>query len=311
MKVYRLIPDSFLSLDRQKNVIGLNETENISVEDIYYNMGYVTFNKRMYYVDLEACEIDQILLKEEHAGIKDTSKYGKFFFIFKEDPIIYSSNLSILCNYKPYYYRSGSGRLVEYDIPEDIVMRYYASGTYGPVCGYCSHELAAECYVKDNSFDGKIISSNEISIEDKRKALIKSLKQTLNSLTDLNNKDNKIYKYFTNLFNINEVINDDDKLKEVLFNSIYYENFIKKEVELVKTPYITGKVLSSPFDGALNYRFAKDNEDYYKARGFNVDFSYEHRRFREKMARYNSSEMDEEKKKYVLEMIRKQKELQL
>lgn len=37
---------------------------------------------------------------------------------------------------------------------------------------------------------------------------------------------------------------------------------------------------------------------------FTIKKHYEHRRFREKMARYNSSEMDEEKKKYVLELLR-------
>lgn len=271
MKVYRLIPDSFLSLDRRGNIVGLNETDNIGIEDIYYNIGYVTLKRGAYWVELSACEIDQMLIKEEmeHKN-NDINKKDKFFFIFKEDPIIYSQQLSQLCNCKPLYFSSGSGRLVEYDIPEEIVMKYYAPGTYGPICGYCSHELAAECYVKEDNFKGEVMSSNKISIEDKIKALIKPLKQTLDSLIDFkknyNESENEIYKYFSGLFNVkdlNEVVNDEKKLKEILFNSLYYENFVKAEVKIVETPYITGKVLSSPIECALNYRFARENKDYF------------------------------------------------
>jgi len=108
-------------------------------------------------------------------------------------------------------------------------MKYYGYGSYKMMFGKTD---IAECYVTEGNFKGKVISSNEISIEDKRKALLKSLKQTLQGLTDVDTYLEPLNEYFCEVFKTNdlkEVLNDEKKLKEILFNSTYYKKFIKKK----------------------------------------------------------------------------------
>ena len=295
MKVYRIIPDSFVIENRVRNISGLNETKNIATEDIYYNMGYVSLSNKKYPI---ANKVIDMLVKSKNG---DFDKMGKYFYIFPEDAVMFSTQLFHIFH----RVKSNCARLVEYDIPDELIMKYYGYGTYDGAAG---NEYAAECYLTEDDFKGKVISSNEISIEDKRKSLIKSLKQTLKGLTEADIHMEYINDYFCDLFktkDLNEVINDENRLKEVLFNSLYYENFIKKEVSLVKTPYITNKVLSLPLRVFLV--LAVDNNDYYKNNGFNVDYSYENICHRNKCARYVSSDMTEEDKQYVLELLRSKK----
>ena len=300
MKVYRIIPDSFTVRNYIEDINGLNENEVICTEDIYYNMGYVSLSNKKYRY---ANKIITMLINSKNG---DLNKMGRYFYIFPEDAISYGPQA--LRGLRDFSF--GCARLVEYDIPDELIMKYYGCGTYeGNLNDY-----VAECYLTEDDFNGKVISSNELSIEDKRIGLIKSLKQTINSLIELKGNESikpfrylEAYRYFSNLFSVedlNEIINDENKLKEVLFNSIYYESFIEKEKFLVETKYITSKVLSLPFRN-FNYTFGSTNVEFFKEKDFDVDFSEEKYGFRRGLAYYDSSKMNEEDKQYVLNMIRK------
>ena len=299
MKVYRLIPDSF-TICKNCVITGLSENETICTEDIYYNMGYLTLSDKKYLYSNTAIK----MLFDAKNG--DLDKMGKYFYIFPEDAVIYGRYL--LTGFNKFHVEGD--RLVEYDIPDELIMKYYGYGTYE------GDDDAAECYITEDNFEGEVISSNEVSIEDKRKSLIKTLKQTLNSLIEFKDKDYfyysddwETYIYFSDFFNVkelSEIINDDGKLEEKLFNSAFYESFVKKEIAMVKTSYITNKSLSLPLN-ATHYPFGHSHEDYFKEKGFNVDFGDKHYYFRREMTNYVSSSMDEKEKKEVIKELRKQK----
>ena len=292
MKVYRIIPDSFVIEDRNRNISGLNETKNIATEDIYYNMGYVSLSNKKYSI---ANKVIDMLVKSENG---DFDKMGKYFYIFPEDAVMFATQLFHIFH----RVKSNCARLVEYDIPDELIMKYYGYGTYDGAAG---NEYAAECYLTEDDFKGKVISSNEISIEDKRKALLKSLKQTLQGLTDVDTYLEPLNEYFCEVFKTNdlkEVLNDEKKLKEILFNSTYYKKFIKKEVNIVKTPYITGNVLSLPLKSF--HIVSSSNNEYCKSKGFNLDFTSENIDYMSKCAKYVSQDMDEKEKQYVLDLLK-------
>ena len=299
MKVYRLIPDSF-TIKKHCEMSGLNESETICTEDIYYNMGYLTLSDKKYLYSNTAIK----MLFDAKNG--DLDKMGKYFYIFPEDAVIYGRYL--LTGFNKFHVEGD--RLVEYDIPDELIMKYYGYGTYE------GDDDAAECYITEDNFEGEVISSNEVSIENKRKSLIKTLKQTLNSLIEFKDKnyfyysdDWETYIYFSDFFNVkelSEIINDDGKLEEKLFNSAFYESFVKKEIAMVKTSYITNKSLSLPLS-ATHYPFGHSHEDYFKEKGFNVDFGDKHYYFRREMTNYVSSSMNKSEKQQVIKELRKQK----
>ena len=289
MKVYRIIPDSFLLENDRGKMAGLKESKNICTEDIYYNMGYVTLNDKKH----DSANTAFKMLEKS----SDINKMGKYFYVFAEDAIVQSYILI-------YFYhkiKTNGARLVIYDIPEDLIMKYYGYGSYKMMFGKTD---IAECYVTEDNFKGKVISSNEISIEDKRKALLKSLKQTLQGLT-VDTYLEPLNEYFCEVFKTNdlkEVLNDEKKLKEILFNSTYYKKFIKKEVNIVKTPYITGNVLSLPLKSF--HIVSSSNNEYCKSKGFNLDFTSENIDYMSKCAKYVSQDMDEKEKQYVLDLLK-------
>lgn len=158
MKVYRAVPDSFVSNRK------LEQKSLWSLEEIYYQVGYSSFVGKMEYHDYNNLA-------------KDIKNEGKYFFLFAEDAIKEAS-----------YLIGGYHRLnmdtclvVEYDIPEELILKMIG---YGDYTKDIQSLYLIESYVEKNDFGNLTITTDEISSEGKKEILIKTLNESLKRILE-------------------------------------------------------------------------------------------------------------------------------
>lgn len=282
MKIYRVIPDSFTRGDR------LNETDYIGIEDIYYNGGFISFRDKNNIH--KANSIYSILLN-------DNIDKGKYFYLFSEDAVMRGFNL--LNGF--HNIETTNFIIEEYDIPIDLILKYIGYGVYneGIIDIY-----TLETFISKDDIIGVKKNSEQLSIDYKTSLLLKSLKQTLKTIISFKNWADYDYDLYSNFFNVDDlelIIDDDEKIKELIKNSPYYKTFIQKDIDLIETLFITGKSISVNAAATGGFRGWKRTEEYFKSLGLDVDYSEERKEFKNELLYYlEENNIDKEKVKSLL-----------
>lgn len=281
MKVYRAVPDSFVSNKKldQKSLRGL--------EEIYYQMGYASF-------------IGKMGNHDHNSLIKNIKEEGKYFFLFAEDAIQEAS-----------YLISGYHRLnmdtclvVEYDIPEELILKMIG---YGDYTGDIQSLYLIESYIEKNDFGNSIITTDELSIEEKTEILIKTLNESLKRILACQSYFDmlKYIEYFGDK-KLESIIDNKQELAKVLVNSPFYNSFLNEKRQLIQSPYITGKII--PVNTNFwNKRFQNYNQigDYYQNMGINCNFSEKQEQSKKEILYYlQKNSHNKEKVKQLLHQIK-------
>lgn len=280
MKIYRVMPFDIQRYTR------FTENGYINVEDIYYNAGYISFrNKDIHHTNNN---IYREIPKEEYND-------GKYFFLFIEDAITKGHILNRFHNTRYNHFF-----IAEYNIPEDLILKYIG---YGDYTFDIIKDYALECFIKKSDFLGQIEKSNELDENFKIDALISSLNQLL--INDLCFKfDNDFYTKLFKVEDLASVINNEEAIKRVLLNCSYYNSFLQTSVDLIKTPYITGKIIAVN-DRQLfrEYKGRWNSSEYFKQFGLDADFSEKQKDFKNDLLSYAglyNKEKDSDKIKSLL-----------
>lgn len=281
MKVYRVIPDVFVTnrkLD-QKSIRG--------IEGIFYQAGYSSFVGEMGYHDYNNLA-------------KDIKSEGKYFFLFAEDAIKEASFLI------GGYHRLAMDTclVVEYDIPEEIVLKMVG---YGDYTDSINPFYLIESYVEKCDFGNSIITTNEISIEKKNSFLINALNESLKRILECQSLfDMFAYIDYFNGKKLESVIDNDDEIFKILINHSFYSAFINERRQLIQSPYITRKVVPVNMR-FLNEKFQDENqiEYYYHNMGIDCDFSeYQNQSKKEILYYLQQDNPDKGKVKKLLQQIK-------
>ena len=272
MKIYRVVPDSFATGKR------LNANEKVSSEDIYYKMGYIPFSDKP--------------ARHDYNNLQCEDKQGKYFYLFVEDAI--QEGHSLINVY--HRLRADTFSVIEYDIPEDIIIKNIGYGDY-------KHDITplflTETFIEKCDLGNSIINSNQVEENEILGTLMLVFKDSLKRMKEYcfsSYEDNEFYKGY---FAVNSLssINDDEKIKNTLLNTKFYHTFLNQQRELISSAYITGKMLSVNMD-FVSYKLGDWDEysEYYQKLGVRCDFSKEHREFKEELL-YNIRKYNPDKEK--------------
>ncbi len=280
MKVYRTVPDSFVSNRKleQKSLRGL--------EGIYYQAGYSSFVGKIGYHDYNNLS-------------KDIKNEGKYFFLFAEDAIM-EANYLISVYHK---LNMDTCLVVEYDIPEELILKIIGYGDYSVDI---QSLYLIESYVEKGDFGNLIITTNEISIEEKTEILINSLNESLKRILECQSYFDMLdyIEYFGK--KLESVIDNKQEIEKVLINSCFYNSFISEERQLIQSPYITGKVV--PVNTNFwNSKFQNYDQiaDYYQNIGIDCNFSEKQKQCKREILYYlQQDNQDKVKVKELLHQIK-------
>lgn len=279
MKIYRVVPDSFVTGRKiyQQSLTG--------VEDIYYMAGYTSFlGKRGYH---------------EYNNLGDCKdKDGKYFYLFAEDAVQEASKL--IGGYHRLQMNTCS--ILEYDVPEDIILKNIGYGDYTEDI-FPLHLL--ETYLEKSDLGQEIIATEELSEEAKTAYLVDTLSESLERIQKLDFSaydDKRFYKEYFNVDNLDSIMADKEKLREAILRSNFYHAFQKENGELIKSPYITKRIVPVNTDYLYHElrTFGKIGE-YYQEYNLNCDFSEEQSKFKDELLNIvKRKEQDKEKIKSLL-----------
>lgn len=281
MKVYRAVPDSFLTNKKleQKPLCGL--------EGIFYQAGYSSFVGKMGYHSYNN-------LAE---NIKDE---GKYFFLFAEDAIQKAS--SLISSY--HRLRMDTCLVIEYDIPEELVLKMIGYGDYTE--GIFSTYLI-ESYVVKSDFGNSIITTAEIADDEKKEILIKALNESLKRALNCKSYLDILYYYeYFDEKKLESIIDNRQEIARAIINSPFYKSFIDEKRQLIHSPYITGRVVP------INIKFWDNElhnlsqiEAYYQNMGIDCNFSKEQKQCKEEIIYYlQQDNQDQEQIKKLLRQIK-------
>lgn len=278
MKIYRVIPDTFLTGSR------LSSRELTGIEDIYYRMGYTSFLGR--YGFHEFNNISEKITEE-----------GKYFYLFLEDAILEGHQL--IGGY--HHLRMDTFSLVEYDVPEDLILNKLG---YGDYTFDITPKFLLETFIQKSDL-GESISNTNLSNEEKEVGLLKSFQESLRSLQEVRFSSLSDMFYYKELFcndKLEDVVDNQERLKDLLVSSSLYRLFLQEKGDIVKSPYITGKIIP------VNLRYLERTygnwnkvSEYFQDEGFQCDFSEEQEEFKkELLSQVRQKEVDSEKVKTLL-----------
>lgn len=279
MKIYRVVPGTFTTGKR------LNSTELTGIEDIYYKIGYASFlGKRGFhkYNNISAS------LKEE----------GKYFFLFFDDAVFEGSNL--VGGF--HRLRMDTCSIIEYDIPEDIILKHIGYGDYTRDI-FTNHKV--ETFIEKSDLGSEIITTEDVEKEKKILTLIDVLKEDLKRIKEYGFSSFDDMDFYLQYFRTNDLLklfDDEEVIKKGILNSPFYFKFMNEIGELVKSSYITKRIIP------LNMSFLSRNlgsyeriADYYQAMGLDFRISKEHDEFKDELLYYvKNEEKDKEKIKTLL-----------
>lgn len=217
MKLYRLVQNPITTMNPW-----YADKSNFNYESLYYSLGYVSFTgeKNNGYA---------------HKYSKPIEGEGKYFYMFLEDALDYLP-LSLFFN--------DCYKVVEYDIPEEIVYDIIGVGEYG----YSSpldkefEDPKAETYIKKNSFGDVKKASSVISEEEKIRAYIKDYRLTVNALQVLLDLKGEKPKVLTDLdYDSIDSISDKVLIEYLLEKDKIINSFLQNDSDVIKTEFITGR----------------------------------------------------------------------
>jgi len=261
MKIYRVVPSSFVTGKR------MNSTELTGVEDIYYKMGYTSFlGKRGFH-----------MYNNTGASIKDE---GKYFFLFFDDALFEGCNL--IGGF--HRLRMDTCSIVEYDIPEDIILKHIGLGDYTEDI-FANHKV--ETFVEKDDLNGEIVSTEDVPQDKKIITMTDILMDELKRIKEYGFSSFEDMDFYIDYFktsDLSTLITDREKVKNAIEESLFYLTFMKEKGELVKTPYITKRII--PLNMGFISRNLRDYEkitEYYQRMGIDCRISSEHDDFKEEL----------------------------
>lgn len=223
MKVYRVVPDSFFMLDILKKF----ENDYRTFEDIYYKMGYISFGQNTKH------SYNNIYKK-----LSNQERCGKYFFLFIEDAVW--NGLSLLNSFHGIE-KNHTFIILEYEIPDDLVLKHIG---YGDYARDCFQNYVMECFVTKNDMINNKMSSINISTKEKENGLVYALENSLNAIdgyADAAYFENEFYKKFFNVDNLSEIIHEPNLLIKRLINIPFYKTYMNSQI--FQTSFITGNLI--------------------------------------------------------------------
>lgn len=266
MKLYRVLANSFLSKGR------LDEKNPTGLEGIYYSMGYTYFRGERGY---HAC----------NNIYKTITEAGKYFFLFFEDALKYGTGLlNGLRNLNIQSYT-----IVEYDIPIEIILKNIGVGDY---TNSIIKEYAIETYINKSDLGENNLSTEEISDEQKKAAIINFFKETLKQLNLF--KEFSLYDHIYYLEQFEEdlwkVLENPENIERKVIESSIFKSILASSRELIESPFITGVCLQINqeyyYERFMVFNDPEKIKDYFSRRNIRCDFSQEQKSFKEDLLYY-------------------------
>lgn len=199
MKVYRVIPNSFVNGTKQKN-FGIYCNDFLGAEDIYYELGYISLANKVGVTNNE--------------WTNDESKHGKYFFLFLEDAILEASNFM----QHQHGLIGNTYNIVVYDVSLDIILDNIRRGLYSV---YRTQSFIPMKYFSDP------IHSDKLTQEEKLTTCINLFKKSIKSEVQTGFGERTLRFYALNLgmsrFETEKYLlsltEDEDQLREIIINS--------------------------------------------------------------------------------------------
>lgn len=282
MKVYRVVPNNFVTGKR------LNTFDKVSSEYWYYNMGYTSFSNECKNHDCNNLECE--------------NKYGKYFFLFAEDAIW--EGIKLINSY--HRLRAETFSMLEYDIPEDIIIKNIGYGAYSYDILHDIYDSLLETFIEQKDFGDSIISSVQLDENKKQRYFIQAFQKTLEKIKEYKYCSDRDFEYYMKYFSVDNLSSlTEEQIKDALINSKLYQAFLKQQCDLISSPFISGKSLQVNM-GYISGELRNFNGvcEYYQNLGVKCDFSKEHQRFKNDLLYTIESERDnkEKIKKLLLEI---------
>lgn len=287
MKLYRVVPNTFSTGNRL-------DTEIIpGAEDIYYKMGYASFlGQRGFHKYNNLFENS------------DTIEDGKYFFLFPEDAI--KQGFYLLTKFHKFT-AIESFYVVEYDFPIDIVLEHFGFGDYKSDSGIPNPLV--EIFVEKKHFithPKEIISPSEIPGAKIDEILLTSLTEVLEHAKDgydrLQYEDFAIKNYY---MSFEDFVSNPKNIQFELQNSRLRHAFHSLSGEIIKSPYLTGRIIPININQLFQTYFSwEDATEYFQSMGIRYDSSIEQNRFKTDIliaaGHYNPKEKDAKKIRNLL-----------
>ncbi len=245
MKVYRVIPDTFLVDSR------IEEIPPKATEGIFYKMGYTSLSSTVKHTT-------NTIYKDLNQTI------GKYFYLFFEDAV--KIGYSFLNDY--HYHFLNTFLILEYDIPLEIILKHFGYGIY------TSTKVLLETFIQKEDFGTKIFTTKDLKYNDKKETITKefliSMENILEFGYDYSEEDFEFYFNQLNILCFNEFktfLQSEEKietfLKDYMFN---FNNTINRE--LIKSPFITNRVIRINPDYLYNEVGIPNLTKYFEIKGY-------------------------------------------
>lgn len=263
MKIYRAIPESFLTKRKYEN-------NYYGLENVYNENGYVSFSDN-----------DNHVYNDYYATLDSAErKSGRYFFLFPEEAI--TKGFELLSSYHnfifPYFLIS------EYDIPIDTIIKHIGTGRYGE-----NEEInkCLECYIEKDDFTGDKFNTLNLSKEERLNFFVNSINNVTKRILDYPEeiRDSKAIDSFIEKMggNLDKIVDNKEKIKEIILNN-YSVSDNKVDRELIKTDYLTSKIIPVNIEYLDYYLGSFENiEKYYKEKGINVEYSDDRLKLKEEI----------------------------
>jgi len=267
MKLYRVVPNTFSTGQR------LDEKVIPGGEDIYYKMGYASFLGQRGFHKYNN-------LFEKSNTIED----GKYFFLFPEDAI--KQGYYLLTKFHKFT-NIESFYVVEYDFPIDIVLQHFGFGNYQSDSGI-SNPLT-EIFIEKKHFithQKEIISPRQIPTTQIDEILLTSLTEVLKHAKTTNQdgydrlqyEDYAIKNYYVSF---EDFVSNPKNIQFELQNSRLIHAFHSLNGEIIKSPYLTGRIIPINISQIFRTYFSwEDATEYFKSMGIRYDSSMEQNKFK-------------------------------
>lgn len=278
MKLYRVIANSFLSKQR------LEEVNPTGLEGLYYAMGYTSFRGEK---GLHTC----------NNIYKSITEVGKYFFLFFEDALKYGAGL---LNGLHCLNIIQSFTVVEYDIPIEIILKNIG---YGDYTNSIIKTYAIETYINKSDIGEKQLTPEEISIEQRKAAIITFFQNTLRDLNIFQEFSLYDYRYYLEQFKeeLWKVLENPDVMAKKVIDSPIFKSILTSPRDLIASPFITGTYLQINqvyyYDKFIAYNNDEKIKDYFRKSNICCDLSREQQSFKEELiyyAGFNGNKKDPE-----------------
>lgn len=274
MKVYRVIPDTFLVDGR------VEEIPPKATEGIFYKMGYTS--------------LSNTVMHTTNTIYKDLNqKIGKYFYLFFEDAVRIGYTFLKNCH----HHFLTTFLILEYDIPLEIILKHFGYGTY------TSTKVLLETFIQKEDFGSKIITTKDLKHNEKKNTITKefliSMRNILEFGYDYSEEDFDFYFNQLNILCFNEFktfLHSEEKveifLKDYRFN---FNNTIDREI--IKSPYITNRVIRINPDYLYNEVGLPNLTKYFEIKGYKFNINKEQEELKKTIIK---SKNDKEKVKSLL-----------